>query len=51
MALKLHKLRVWNAYREEVEGDDPEVMSFVNFVQLAEKLEEEGKTVRIIADY
>lgn len=51
MAIKLHMLREKIAYDLDVNEDDPSTKSFTDFVELAEKLESEGKTVKITASY
>ena len=44
-------LREKIAYDLDVNEDDPSTKSFTDFVELAEKLESEGKTVKITASY
>jgi hypothetical protein len=44
-------LRARQVYADEVMPNDPVCMSFVNFVELIERLEAEGKNPRIIASY
>ena len=50
-AIQLHRLRENLAYGLDVNEDDPSTKSFTDFVELAEKLESEGKTVKITASY
>lgn len=52
LAMKTALRREREVYRNaEVNEDSPVVQSFVSFVELAEQLEEQGRTFTIVASY
>jgi hypothetical protein len=49
--IKTAMVRAKKIYKEKLTEDDPAIQSFVKFVELAEKLEAEGKQVHVYASY
>ena len=49
--LKLHIQRQWELYNEDINLESPSAEAFTAFVELAERLTEQGKSPRLIASY
>ena len=49
--LKLHIQRQWEIYKEDINLESPSAEAFTAFVELAERLTEQGKPPRFIASY